>query len=108
MASSVLLTKQLKPRKQKWEVWLEFRDVLIDEELKEHGELFCRYCGKRNLVRESPFKDPDNLATIDHIKPLSKGGKRYDKSNCAIACLPCNKKKADNEWAIKIYQIPHR
>lgn len=37
----------------------------------------------------------EELATIDHIKPISKGGKRYERDNCMIVCFPCNQRKAD-------------
>ena len=34
------------------------------------------------------------LLTVDHIVPLSRGGK-WELSNLITACEPCNKKKAD-------------
>lgn len=27
---------------------------------------------------------------VDHIVPLSRGGAKYDPSNCRAACPPCN------------------
>ncbi|MBT5286033.1 MAG: HNH endonuclease, partial [Euryarchaeota archaeon] len=30
---------------------------------------------------------------IDHIHPRSKGGERWDASNCTTACRPCNQLK---------------
>lgn len=47
--------------------------------LKEDGS-FCGYCGLR-------FK-PENL-TIDHIMPLSKGGKTTVE-NSNLSCKKCN------------------
>jgi len=41
----------------------------------------CAYCGRK----------PRNL-TIDHIIPLSKGGKT-DFDNCVACCAPCNHRK---------------
>ena len=45
----------------------------------------CQYCGK-SINRAN--------ATIDHVKPLSKGGK-HEWTNVVAACKPCNGKKAD-------------
>lgn len=45
----------------------------------------CAYCGK-TLDRKG--------ATLDHVKPRSRGGKHtYD--NVVTACGPCNRRKAD-------------
>ena len=41
----------------------------------------CRYCGSN-----------ENL-TIDHIVPRSRGGARWDASNCCAACIHCNRAK---------------
>lgn len=41
----------------------------------------CTYCGS-----------PDNL-TIDHVVPRSRGGARWDDTNCTTACRPCNQLK---------------
>lgn len=41
----------------------------------------CTYCG-----------DTDNL-TIDHIKPRTMGGARWDSTNCTTACRACNQAK---------------
>ena len=43
----------------------------------------CQYCGK---------KPPGGELTIDHIVPVSRGGKTT-WVNCALACLKCNHKK---------------
>ncbi len=40
----------------------------------------CQYCGSKNQL------------TIDHIIPVSKGGKS-NFENCVAACKPCNNKK---------------
>lgn len=43
------------------------------------------------------FSKPDahpNKATIDHIRPLAKGGSDT-KENLQLLCFPCNNKKAD-------------
>ncbi len=43
----------------------------------------CYYCGKKF--------DPQDL-TMDHIVPLSRGGKS-NKGNIAVCCKDCNSKK---------------
>lgn len=52
----------------------------------------CCYCPK-NLTYEQ--------ATIDHVFPKSKGGKR-EIDNICIACPDCNTKKGDKETIIDI------
>ena len=45
----------------------------------------CQYCGCRPA--------PDEI-TIDHVLPRSRGGKSVF-TNAVLACISCNKKKAD-------------
>lgn len=45
----------------------------------------CQYCGKQ--------PGPEEL-TIDHVLPRSRGG-IGSWENCLLACVACNKKKAD-------------
>lgn len=58
----------------------------------------CFYCGvitnKRSCKDSLPFKPNDQ--TIDHVIPLSKGGKD-NKVNRVIACWSCNHTKRDSE-----------
>ena len=45
----------------------------------------CQYCGKQPGMEE---------LTLDHVTPRAQGGaSRWD--NCVLACLECNKRKAD-------------
>ena len=51
----------------------------------------CHYCGKKFLPRE---------LTMDHLVPLSRGG-RSTKGNVVPACKQCNTGKKQNlafEW----------
>jgi len=78
--------------------WLKFREALLDAFEAVHGCLRCHYCGRRDLVREeNPMtgRQPANMATIDHVVPVSKGGPKEDPNNCVIACQGCNSRKAD-------------
>jgi len=45
----------------------------------------CQYCGKRPGSEE---------LTIDHVNPRSRGG-RSTWQNCVLACVDCNKRKAN-------------
>ena len=45
----------------------------------------CQYCGVRPGTRE---------LTIDHVMPRSRGG-NLSWENCVLACVSCNKRKAD-------------
>lgn len=55
----------------------------------------CQYCGFQ-LSKDQPQrrKDGNYIMTIDHILPVSKGGKTTFE-NCVCACTDCNAKKAD-------------
>lgn len=45
----------------------------------------CQYCGKQPGAEE---------LTVDHVIPRAQGGQsRWD--NCVLACVECNKRKAD-------------
>jgi 5-methylcytosine-specific restriction endonuclease McrA len=55
------------------------------ENIKKYYNYKCAYCGL-----------PKKL-TIDHIIPLSIGGK-HDKNNIAPACINCNSSKHNNIW----------
>jgi len=84
-------------------VWLKYRANHLKEEKIRMGSLICRYCGKRDLLKEVPDKSKRAMqATLDHIVPLSKGGDKFSKDNIVIACYPCNSKKKNNPmWGSK-------
>lgn len=45
----------------------------------------CQYCGKKLMTKE---------LTLDHVLPLSLGGKT-SWTNLVVACFPCNNKKGN-------------
>ena len=94
----MLLKRRLK--KAEVDAWLAFRAKFLAYKRAEVGDLVCHYCGRKNLVEEMPMDAPKaqlvGLATIDHVKPRSKGG-NDEYSNLVVACFPCNQRKADNE-----------
>jgi 5-methylcytosine-specific restriction endonuclease McrA len=52
--------------------------------LRDNGR--CQYCGITIAGKN---------ATLDHVQPVSKGGKTTWE-NCTTACGPCNSSKSDN------------
>ena len=66
--------------------------------LYENQNHCCSYCG-RNTILPSDLKDSDDkllMATVDHIVPLSKGGKS-NGSNYVMSCDRCNNLKGDTD-----------
>ena len=99
----------------KFKVTLNNLQFLKDK--AKEGELRCEYCDKGPLVIydfnpdeltpenidkpgyrfNTKFSDEDG-ATCDHKQPQSKGGDKFDYSNLAVCCRPCNKKKSNMSW----------
>lgn len=82
--------------------WLLFREMWLKWILTEEGTLKCAGCGREGLEiggRTWPElkhnESNPNLATIDHVYPVSKGGPRYELGNLQVMCKKCNGKKAD-------------
>jgi len=59
--------------------------IEIKKSLFSAGKNECHWCGKTLC-----FGDRDT--TLDHIVPMSRGG-RTDENNTVLACRSCNKKK---------------
>ena len=59
----------------------EMRQTPYYQELFRKG--ICHYCSK---------KFPQDQLTLDHIVPVSRGG-RSTRGNLVVACLDCNQKK---------------
>lgn len=103
LASYILLKKYyvnicFKHIKYERRVWLTFRNRLLNRMIKSKGQLDCFYCGRENLTANynNPFKNfYGGRATLDHFKPLAKGGLKYTESNLVCACDKCNNLKAD-------------
>ena len=81
-------------------MWLEFREIYLKKVLAKEGDLVCVYCGKPHLEiggrtpAELQLNNKNkNLATIDHIIPLSSEGEKYNEDNLCVACKKCNGKK---------------
>ena len=110
-AASVLLRNEYSKHdsdnigKYDWKRWLMFRSKYLRRVKRESGELVCEYCGKRNLHMDSRMKNKFGLATIDHVRPLSHGAGRYDVTNLAVACYPCNQKKGAADYTMRLMRM---
>ncbi len=61
----------------------------------------CQYCGARPGTAE---------LTIDHVVPRARGG-RSGWENCVLACVLCNRRKADrtpDEAGLTLMRLPFR
>jgi 5-methylcytosine-specific restriction endonuclease McrA len=64
--------------------------------LRDDGQ--CQYCSSLITKEES---------TIDHVLPISKGGKT-SWQNCVAACGKCNASKADHTVGWKTLRTPYK
>lgn len=61
----------------------------------------CQYCGRQPGGEE---------LTIDHVIPRSQGG-TSTWENCVLACIACNKRKADrtpHQAGMRLRKAPHK
>ena len=75
-----------------------FKEVPLNRKnILERDGYVCQYCGKPG-------------ATVDHIKPRSRGG-ADSWTNCVCACSPCNRKKRDltlEESDLTLSKLPRK
>ena len=66
----------------------------------ERDNGICQMCGIKLTMHLEPFGNmecfPKNYYTIDHIKPVSKGGKNSEE-NLRLLCRTCNCSKHNRE-----------
>ena len=60
----------------------------------KEGKSTCYLCGVLLTPAVCIHALPTSC-TVDHIKPLSKGGSLNDPRNLALACMACNTAKGD-------------
>lgn len=75
--------------------------VFSRKNLFKRDKYTCQYCGKQ--------PGPDEL-TVDHVVPRSKGGVS-SWTNCVLACVECNKRKADkslDKCGLKLRRMPRK
>ena len=85
--------------------WLKFRDKYLQKILDEYKTLHCEYCNHGNLKLFT--KDNNQIATLDHIIPTSKGGELYNPDNLAVSCHRCNQRKANHINTVQI-KFPYK
>lgn len=75
--------------------------VFSRKNLFKRDKYTCQYCGKQ--------PGPEEL-TIDHVMPKSRGG-GSTWENCVLACIECNKRKANRtpeEAGMKLRKTPKK
>ena len=75
----------------------ELRNYLYE---KQNG--LCYICC-RPVIMDTTYEKEDNFATVDHMLPLSKGGKT-NSNNCRLCCKICNSLKSDIEFSERLRQ----
>lgn len=71
--------------------------------VKKRDSYTCQYCGTSGKERKKQL-------TIDHVIPVSKGGKSTFE-NCVTACFTCNNKKNNkllSETNMKLRKLPKK
>jgi len=86
---SIIMLKEF--QKKKAHVRFSKMNVYLRDEFK------CQYCGVAVTKK---------TATLDHVLPISHGGKSTFE-NSATACSPCNGRKG-NDKRIKPARVPHK
>jgi len=70
--------------------------------MKREGKLICVYCQQPvKIYTGVTGKQPKDMATLDHLIPLSQKGLKYVESNFLCSCSICNGKR-DTLPAFKI------
>lgn len=65
------------------------RGVTVLALRKRDGDL-CHYCQQETVIGRFPKGErPDNMATLEHLLPISRGGS-HTFANCVVACWRCN------------------
>jgi 5-methylcytosine-specific restriction endonuclease McrA len=65
-------------------------DVSLHAQHKKYNGK-CQICGRKVVMANS---HQENMATVDHVVPLSKGGLHVEE-NLQLACWKCNTEKSD-------------
>lgn len=66
--------------------------------LKQQKDIKCSYCLRELVIYNFNNFNRENGATVDHMKPKSKGGSLYSFDNLCISCSDCNTRKSNMEF----------
>ncbi len=64
------------------------RSLLLEALVERNGSANCQYCGVPTIAGDPGYRG----RTLDHIHPVSKGGKD-EIDNAALVCRSCNARK---------------
>lgn len=96
--------KDLKRRGKLFENGKVDRDININALIKMNNNS-CHICGGKcdkhdyTINKDGAFITGDNYPSIDHIKPISKGG-THTWDNVKLAHFLCNRLKSDNDFYV--------
>jgi len=74
------------------------RSLLLEALVERNGSVNCQYCGVPTIAGDPGYRG----RTLDHIHPLSKGGKD-ELEKAALVCRSCNSRKGtrpQREYAV--------
>mmetsp|Transcript_2261 Transcript_2261/g.4801 ORF Transcript_2261/g.4801 Transcript_2261/m.4801 type:complete len:98 (+) Transcript_2261:89-382(+) len=89
--------KDTPAKRARW-AQMERNNAFLRDQLEKSGGcyLVCHYCCRGvRMVHWSANYNGLDLATADHVIPLSRGGPDLP-SNLVISCRPCNMKKGQH------------
>ena len=111
-SSLILLNDYLRERDEDFlrleyelQEYLNKRYLFLIREKRKTGDLICHYCNRVHLQAGYRYANmahlnninPD-LATIDHVIPVSSGIDVLDESNWVVSCKKCNGKKGSMKY----------
>lgn len=83
-SANTLMKSQKGKKLERRKMTLELREAIL-----RRDNWTCQCCGN------SVFKEPNLALEVDHIIPVSKGGKT-EPNNLQTLCWKCNRRKSDN------------
>lgn len=98
---SAILKKQAKRKQRRQrDILKTITDNVTDEQIFIRSKWRCRYCNKKVKRCDGVDFGALDMATIDHVKPLAKGGADTEE-NKVCACFECNCiRKGTKEWLL--------
>lgn len=77
-------------------------ELIKSSDIFERDHWVCRLCGKP--VDKLSAWPSDGAATLDHIRPLSRGG-THTRVNVQLAHWKCNRDKRDSQVNDRVYAV---